>query len=909
MKFKSFSIMLALAFMVSCQKNSPENPEFKPELGDVKITVTLPSFPKAGLDGSSCVWEAGDSISVWDGHGVRVFKTQSGGTATAEFIGQAAKADKYYLVYPAEFCHSYADGKADVHISEVQQARPSNLTKASFACYGITSGSEAVLKPVGSVISVELAPGNKAVNEIVLRGSESDGLSGYLVITSEPGDVKPVYVGRKNYVKLVPQEGETSIKPGTYNVTVIPSDLQNGLDLEFGNEFYTPVSIHHDGIAHALSQGVRVSIGSKDPVSKLGGNEDDDKSADPASAYGLNFGSIVTSRHPRLVADANDFVRLRKYVADPLNTGTALVLLHNEALYYAETLAEHKTPVTSADADEALSRLLAFSYASLTSRGEGREDRYLALAKENLSAVCALPSWSSEGYQDCAKFQFAVAIAYDWLFYDLSSQERIAARTALETLGLGSCPQDHAAGSNSRCQVCNAGTLMSALAIYEKNKALSSAQIDKSVETILAALDGLYGNDGAYPEGYSRWNLGTGFQVAMTQALLSVFGNAAGLESHEGFTRTADCMLYMSDSVGPFPYADGGQDRVAPLLPMWWFAARQGKSTLAFNEMPLLLKGDYKNSSAFLAFAALYVNKYPGTDFSAPAAPSKDMWSGNSTLPAFAVRKGWNGDETDVYLAAKGGVEGVYGGHMDAGSFIFDMGGVRWIDEIVPDDLKAYEVKLSAAGKDFLSISQNSYRWDVFVMSSLAHPTISFANSVNGRLHHTDHSVSGKASLSSVIDGEAGKGGTFDLSPVFDGQVASAKRTIVLKNGEDVEVTDEITALPSMDASLVWTAPTRGKATVDDDCIELTYASSELYLSVSSSSTDVKPVLCDFGTVRPVGIWGWSARDWDQNITNRTIIGYKATIPAGTTVKLVSTISRHAPGQGSGGAEIERPEM
>lgn len=902
MKFKLFSLILPIAVLASCEKTSLGEADSGPELGDVRLEVSLPALVKAGLEGDGCVWEAGDSISVWDGYAERVFHIVNAGSDKAEFTGKAAEADKYYVAYPAGICHSYADGKVNVRVSGVQQARKSSLSKASYACFGISEGGKVGLKPAASVVKVELKPGNKAVSGIVLRATGAESLSGYLVVTSWPEDVRPVYVGSSNEVRLVPDEGENFIAPGTYYVTVTPTALKGGLDVIFDNGFYAPVTLHSDAVGESLEAGLLASCGAFDPVGSLLPSDAEDTSSDPASTQGLDFGVLPIQRHPRIIADAEDFVLIRKFASDKANAASPLAVLHSEAVAYADALCGKHDPVAPGDAAEAAARLMNCAYAYAVTR----ESKYLANARENLSAVCSMPDWCPSDYAVSGEFQMAVAAAYDWLYYDLTDSERAAALEALTQLGIGARPSEAVAGSAG--QICNAGLVFSALAVYEKNKALASAAADWAVGACKGTLDDLYGNDGAYPEGYETWNNATSCQVAMTQALLSVFGGAAGIESHSGFGKTADFMLYMSDGVGPFPYADGGIQNVSALPAMWWFAARQGRPDLVFGEMSLLNGKAYRSCSPFLAMTALYLMKYPGTGFDSPSAPSKTMWSGNSAAPMVIVRNGWKGDETDVYLAAKGGKAGVPGAHMDAGSFIFDSEGIRWIDEILPDDIKSYREKIAAAGKDFLSVGQDSWRWDVFAVNNLSHSTLSFANPVSGRLHDTDHSVGGKATLVSTIDNGTEQGGVFDLSPVFEGQVESVKRTVVLKNGKDAVVTDEVKA-GSSDAVLMWAAPTSASVNVDDDCIELVYGKSEMYLTVTSTDNAVVPVLCDYPVSRPAGMWGWIERDWDQKVLFRSIMGYKATVPAGRSVTFVTTISRTAPGQSTGGAGNERPEM
>ena len=919
MKFHHLIPLFLLTLPCACDKSGPESRDEAPELEDVTLQVSLPSLSKAGLEDGACVWEVNDSISVWDGYGVRVFRTSAGGSGTSEFTGSAVPAEKYYVVYPAGSCHSYAPGKADVVIPEIQKANPGSFSPGSFVCYGVTDGGKVSLDAVGSVLEIEIERGARALSGVVVKGSDADVLSGYMVITSEPAGVDPVMVGMKNSVRLVPSEGESFIKPGKYYFSVVPTPLENGLDVEFESGFYPKGVAHVDGLQNKLSASSSVKAGSFDSLKGIVEEEADDTAADPSSAYGLDFSLIPLARHPRLIAGAEDFVALKSFIQDPANASSVIAKMHNVVMIYADAqLAKTediplpdgaKSDVLGDVAREAVGRLLALSYAwRLTG-----DEKYLTKARSNLSRVCSFSNWYPQSYLSTAELQFAASIAYDWLYYDLTLAERSAAHAAIRDLGLASAPADHISKQDNWNSVCNAGLLYSALSIYEKDKAVAAYHIDKSIQVNIPALDVMYGNDGAYPEGYGYWDYGTEYQVALTQGLLSIFGSAAGIDTHEGFRNTGEYMLYMSDAVGTFSYSDGGRSKASPRLPQWWFAARNNRGDLLFNELPLLENGSYINSSRFLPLYPLYLIKYPALDLSAAVKPSKDIWSGNGVAPMVMVHTGWNGNSSDSYIAAKGGAASGNHGHMDAGSFVFDFNGVRWVDEILlTGGYAPYENALYAIGKDFWNPSPSSYRWDVFVMNNLAHPTLSFANndgSVSGKVHDTDHYSYGKATLSATIDSESEKGGTFDMTEVFTGQVASAKRTVVLRGGSEAVITDEIKALPTQDASLIWTAPTSVPFTVDDDCIELLSGKKEMYLWVESSLETVVPVFQNFGHIRPAGKWGWVARDWDQTISAYDIMGYTATIPAGASVRLVTTISPQAPGQGTGGAENEKPEM
>jgi hypothetical protein len=62
--------------------------------------------------------------------------------------------------------------------------------------------------------------------------------------------------------------------------------------------------------------------------------------------------------------------------------------------------------------------------------------RKLARARQEMLATAALQDWHPPHFLDVAELTNAMAIGYDWLFDDLSPQDRAAIRTAIVEKGL-----------------------------------------------------------------------------------------------------------------------------------------------------------------------------------------------------------------------------------------------------------------------------------------------------------------------------------------------------------------------------------------------------------------------------------------------------------------------------------------
>ncbi len=200
------------------------------------------------------------------------------------------------------------------------------------------------------------------------------------------------------------------------------------------------------------------------------------------------------------------------------------------------------------------------------------------------------------------------------------------------------------------------------------------------------------------------------------------------------------------------------------------------------------------------------------------------------------------------------------------------------------------ENALGAVGGNFWAMTQKSMRWDIISMNNWCHSTISIgANDGSiSKTYPTDHNVSGKCTITSVLDSATERGAVLNMGAPLKGQVASATRTIKLVNGRDLLVIDEITALSGFDAPVHWHMVTPATATAAADGITLTSGGKTMYMTVSSSSGTVTPSFEVLPCTRPTD---WNPRSWDPSLTNYRIAAYTCTVPAGATVTLTTKLS------------------
>lgn len=613
--------------------------------------------------------------------------------------------------------------------------------------------------------------------------------------------------------------------------------------------------------------------------------EENDPSPDPPGTF--DYASLGAMRHPRLLIDSVGIVSLKNKVLKAPEANPTLVQAHNMIMKLADASLNSSTPISyKFDASarriltqsrRALERIFSCSYAyKMTGRGE-----YLTRVKADMQTVCSFPDWNGvPHFLDAAEMATAVAIGYDWCYYDLPLSLRRQAHRALVDfcLSVTGDAHDYPNMDYNWNQVCYGGVVLSALALYEKDKDISVRRIEEALVNNARTITVSYAPDGNYPEGYSYWSYGTHFQVLILAALEKIFGSTGGLDSAADLRKMSEWMLFMGGPTGEvFNYSDCTRRYADPQYCMWWLAWKYKDVSMLYNEQRLLSNYTESDVTRLLPMCALFSD---GLDFSGTIAPpAKHLWSGKGDTPVVLVRGDWSYSETDTFLGIKGGMAKVNHGHLDGGSFVFDAHGKRWAEDLMVPEYTSIENAITAAGGNFWDTGQNSMRWDVFVMTNYAHNTLT----INGELHN----VSGFTSLSSIIDSDTEKGGVFNMTAALGGSVSSAIRTVKLVNYKQLVVIDEITA-SSAPASTEWRMMTRASADKQASYIDLSFPdiTRKMRLEATSSVSSIKPQMM----TKPAH-FDDGARTWDLSQDGKTIVGHRFTIPAGQSVTITTTLT------------------
>ena len=435
-----------------------------------------------------------------------------------------------------------------------------------------------------------------------------------------------------------------------------------------------------------------------------------------------------------------------------------------------------------------------------------KEPMILDRINNEVLAVCSFSDWNPSHYLDVGEMTMALAFALDWTAGDLPKSTIDKAIKAIIDKGImPSYEADKRSniwwidGNNNWNQVCNGGMIAGSIAIAEVNSELAAKTIKRSLSGIPHALDE-YKPDGVYPEGSTYWGYGTAFSVVTNAMLESSFGTDFGLGNYPGFKDSAVFRLLMNaPSNWYYNYADCGDKRTDnPDVTLAWFASKSGDELLfernRFMQSPEKIGRLRRLNGAGLVWVAQYEKQ---KESELPAS-----WKGEGANP-IAVFTGGSNDPYSYYLGCKGGSGTVNHGNMDAGSFIFEINGERWVTD--PGN-QAYH-QLEKTGFDLWNKAQDSQRWTLLNKGNYGHSTIT----INNQLHKVD----GKATIVDFKQGEKPEV-TFDLTPVFEGVLKSSKRKFTKESPTSLLIDDFIEINESTE-TITWQLITTFDIEVTDE--------------------------------------------------------------------------------------------
>ncbi|MDR2345924.1 MAG: heparinase II/III family protein [Planctomycetaceae bacterium] len=490
------------------------------------------------------------------------------------------------------------------------------------------------------------------------------------------------------------------------------------------------------------------------------------------TAADLEF-PIKLPEHPRLFLTKQREAEIKELVkTDPFLDRQVKELLKKADKVKKDPLTDYRIPDGKrllGQSRRSLDRTTALVFAY---RMTGNKE-YAEAAIEEMLAVCRFKDWNPSHYLDTAEMATAVGLGYDWLYEMIPDEKRTEIKNAIVKhamkTGLSAYEQGiwWVKSNNNWNEVCNAGLTIGALAIADEEPQIAKKIVTSAVKSLSNGLK-VYKPEGAYPEGPAYWAYGTSFTGLMLMALKDVFNDDFKLLKTEGLNITGDYYIGM---IGPnyrsFNYADAG-DR-ADSSPMMYALSRfYNRNDYAFWLRNFLERQNRFSSGRLAVFHAIWYNPQ-GTDVDFAKIPLAQKFRGIQDI--CTMRNAWDNPNA-AFLGFKAGNNRANHGHLDIGSFVYEVNGIRWAVDLGSDNYNM----LGYFGKQ---------RWDYYRLNNRSHNTLVIGNKIQNPL--ADCKI---IEFERFDEGQIIARAVADLAAAYKGQVRSAKRTATLHKDGSAEIED-----------------------------------------------------------------------------------------------------------------------
>jgi len=242
-----------------------------------------------------------------------------------------------------------------------------------------------------------------------------------------------------------------------------------------------------------------------------------------------------------------------------------------------------------------------------------------------------------------------------------------------------------------------------------------------------------------------------------------------------------------------FNFADSGERNEGDgAIISSWFAAKTGDALYferSFFEKP-------SNAGRFARPGMVWLSQYKEQKKS--ELPLN--WFGNGANP-MVVFRGSKEDPGKFYLAAKGGRANLSHGNMDAGTFVFELNGVRWV--VDPGNQNYF--LLNRIGFKLSDESQKGERWTLLTKKNQGHSTVT--------VNDARFLVNTTATITDFKTGPAPEV-TIDLTSIYGKNIISMKRRFVKESNLSLLIEDHFEMSDST-KNITWGLMTQADVNAD----------------------------------------------------------------------------------------------
>lgn len=526
------------------------------------------------------------------------------------------------------------------------------------------------------------------------------------------------------------------------------------------------------------------------------------KSAEKLKEQFIETNNQDLQKHPRIMLTKERVQKLREEIKTDTYKMKWFEMLRTRADEYCRrnpssyTLSDGRL-LNLANATLSRTEVVAFVYQMTM------EEKYAESVLAELEALCSFPNWDPEHFLDLATIATTFAIGYDWIYDYISEEQRKCLACKAQKFAAQKAKTVYLGVSNLNDFFWNTETnwgIITHGGISNLLLATAEYNTDECMEILRDALRAMeftwyrFAPDGAWYEGPGYWTYMLTHLCRFLGAYETSMGEVYG-KKYRGLDKYGYFQCYF---MGPDALPNNFHDADS------YNIQNEGQFVLAkmFEDVELMRYRRQQMEQYDLEPTAIDVIYYSvllsGEDNQ--IVLNSDCYYRETEF--VAMREKW-GDKGSAWLSYHGGEVHNAHDHVDAGTFVFCLGGVRWAVDLGKEPL-------SYGGNDPATLSGYSTK-HYYRIRTEGH---------NNVVINPDEGLGmklGSFSKASVIQGNINEAfGTVDLSEAYSADTSGYIRGFMLKDSRrTLIIRDEITLLKK--SEIYWFMHTEGEIRIIDN--------------------------------------------------------------------------------------------
>ncbi len=359
----------------------------------------------------------------------------------------------------------------------------------------------------------------------------------------------------------------------------------------------------------------------------------------------------IRLNHPRILASEDDFQRIRDPNWDSLGIRYLSFLKQTGHELLNQPPIEYKLDGKRLlhQSRRFLKRVSTWALLYRVFGDKSYRDRVI----RELENVSRFPDWNPQHYLDIGEMALGFAIGTDWLWEELSGEQRerfldtLINKAIKPSLDEGDPYNWWVESSNNWNPVCHAGLVASALLIVESDPEVGGRGYPASYP-LRSNRHGRYRSRRHLPGRPCLLGIRYSFSAVLIDLLENATNSSFGLSEHQSFRQS---IVFHSLAIAPsgqyYNFYDGGMlVRFQPVTA--WFASRYDDPTGLYElkrSLKIYLESNTWNPEDIrgrnLAMLALWYPENTGSESTSTSSLPKN-WRGNGPNPLAFVRESWD---------------------------------------------------------------------------------------------------------------------------------------------------------------------------------------------------------------------------------------------------------------------------